>query len=101
MSNTQPTWKTKDGRVIPVKEMTTMHIQNTIAFLEKKHDERILNAVMCMPDFQGEMAQMTADAEFNRILNSEPEDLWPIYTDLIEELRRRGVQPFPRESAYD
>jgi hypothetical protein len=30
-------WTTKDGREIPVEEMTTSHIQNTIALLERNN----------------------------------------------------------------
>lgn len=31
-------WTTKDGKQIPIEEMTTSHIQNTIAFI-KRTDE--------------------------------------------------------------
>lgn len=34
-------WKTKDGRCIPVEDMTTSHIQNTIAFLRRKDSPEI------------------------------------------------------------
>lgn len=33
----QGVWTTKDGREIQVKEMTTRHIRNTIAYLEKRN----------------------------------------------------------------
>lgn len=29
-------WTTKDGMEIPVEEMTTSHIKNTIAYIERK-----------------------------------------------------------------
>lgn len=32
-------WTTKDGRQIPVEEMTTRHIKNTIAYLKRLDDE--------------------------------------------------------------
>ena len=28
-------WRTKDGKLIPVKEMTTQHIQNCMNFLDE------------------------------------------------------------------
>ena len=34
-------WETKDGRLIPVEEMTTEHINNTIAFIKRNWDNEI------------------------------------------------------------
>ena len=34
-------WETKDGRLIPVEEMTTKHIHNTIAFIKRNWDTKI------------------------------------------------------------
>ena len=31
-------WETKDGRLIPVEEMTTSHIKNTIAYIKRNWD---------------------------------------------------------------
>ena len=31
-------WTMRDGTRIPVEEMTTSHLQNTISFLERKED---------------------------------------------------------------
>lgn len=31
-------WKTKDGKVIPIKDMTDEHLVNTILMLQKKED---------------------------------------------------------------
>lgn len=32
-------WETKDGRKIPLKEMTDTHLVNTIAYLDRRYDE--------------------------------------------------------------
>ena len=31
-------WETKDGRLIPIEEMTTSHIKNTIAYIQRNWD---------------------------------------------------------------
>ena len=33
-------WKTKDGKLIPLKEMTTEHIINAIAYFDKFYEMR-------------------------------------------------------------
>lgn len=35
-------WTTRDGEKIPVSEMTTRHINNTISFLERKDTNDIM-----------------------------------------------------------
>ena len=38
------TWKTRDGRVIPIKEMTTDHIRNTINYLN--NNDKVIPTLM-------------------------------------------------------
>jgi hypothetical protein len=83
----QPIWKTRDGRSIPIRDMGDSHLANSIRFLERMHKLTVLN--YNPPCFQGEMAQMTADDEYNMLLESDPGDLWPIYNHLILEQQRR------------
>jgi len=58
-------WKCRDGRVVPIIEMATQHIENAIAMLRRKGwvtpEEFVASYVLPPP--QGEMAQMAWEGE--------------------------------------
>jgi hypothetical protein len=85
------TWKTKDGRTIAIRDMDDGHLTNTIRFLERAHTARVRQVILNPPAFQGEMAQLCADAEYNALLESEPGDVFPVYHDLVQEQQRRKL----------
>ena len=82
--NEERKWTTKDGRVLNISDMTTEHIKNTIAMLERK-------GFVTPKDFsyyfscvhQGDIAQMEFERELDRVKPCIPL-VW-----LKEELSKR------------
>jgi len=83
------TWKTKDGNVINISDMTDSHLLNTIKMLERKHIQFLMIAPY--PNFNGEMAQVCAEQEWEAIQLSNPEDMFPILSNMYEEMMHRGI----------
>lgn len=81
-------WKCKDGRTLRISDMETSHITNSMRMLERMHEQRLCS--MPYPDFQGEMAQMYAEQEFDAYMNASVEDVFPIYKHLEKELLKRN-----------
>jgi hypothetical protein len=84
-------WKTKDGKSIRIRDMEDSHLVNAIRFLARAHERYVRDA--CAIDvaaiFNGEMARMCAEQEQQAALESTPEDLFPIYDDLVLEHAKR------------
>jgi hypothetical protein len=94
----EATWKTKDGTEIPISRMSDIHLLNTEQFLKRRF--RQLQNVD-PPDFQGEMAQMIADDEWNSIQEADIEDIFPRYADIYAEIQRRGLVTFEQFAAQE
>ncbi len=87
-------WKTKDGRLIKIKDMTDRHLINIIKFLEKRTqflNSRALQYYSTCMQPSGEMAQMAFEQEAEAQISAEPSDRYSIYIFLIEEAIRRGL----------
>lgn len=82
-------WTCKDGRKVRVKDMDDKHLENTIKFLRRQHQEIVFGT--SYPSFNGEMAQYYAEQEFDRLCESRPEDFWPIYEDMMQEADKRHL----------
>ena len=80
-------WECKDGRVMRIVDMSTDHILNSMRMLERMHQEMICS--IGFPCFQGEMAQMYAEQEFDQLMDSSVEDVYPAYKKLRKELLKR------------
>lgn len=82
-----PFWTTKQGVKMAIRDMETSHIQNCLRHLEKR--TRQVKAEISYPTFQGEMAQMHAEHEWEAAMDADVRDVFPIYIKLEEELERR------------
>ena len=63
-------WRTRDGMVIDVAEMTDTHLQNSIAYMRRRisamqKDENSGWGFLCM--LQGEMAQDAAESSLDQM----------------------------------
>lgn len=88
---TDATWKTKDGRVLLVREMTDSHLMNTIRLLERCYAVNL--SVYLAPGLgpQGDAAQDAFDAEYRHYLDAGPTAICAVYPDLLKEALGRGL----------
>lgn len=73
-------WTTRDGRRIPISQMSDRHVMNTYKML-------IRVGMPDYPSFQGEMAQMMAEDEWERA-SSEYQETVYIFE---REINKRGL----------
>ena len=103
MSEQQPTWKTREGRVLLLTEMSAAHLTSVARMLENRYLRIVRNPTSAMlltlecvrrpsPDRMGELAYEAASEEYCRMLDEGPpiEDVFPVYRSISEELFRRG-----------
>jgi hypothetical protein len=43
MDNSELIWRTKDGRSLKIKEMTSDHLTNTLNYIDKRYNEYVQN----------------------------------------------------------
>lgn len=77
------TWTTKDGRRIPIREMTDQHLKNAIRFLERNDPVDYLGSPPT-----GEMASYYWEREIDVACQHHLEAT----TSLTAELTRRGIK---------
>jgi len=88
-------WTTGDGQKIRICDMSNEHLLNAIAYCERSHEAA--QRTMEPPVFQGEMAQMCADRDFDLFQEGGPEESFPLYLDLHAEAERRGLKTWHEE----
>jgi hypothetical protein len=79
-------WKTREGKKIPIRDMTDAHLKNAVQMLERRFAEWIPPPP---PNFNGEMAQYYAEQEWDRLCRADIGDIFPIIRDLWEEQEQR------------
>lgn len=79
-----PKWTMKDGTRIRVRDMTDSHLVNTIRLLEHAADNEQAYCMAFMEIGMGTEVDVLFD-------DSTPDDHFPIYTDLMIEAERRGI----------
>lgn len=82
-------WTTRSGEKIPVVNMQTSHIENSLAMLKRNGfiSPSTVDNYMCGPMPHGEMAQDAFWSEFDSILNRPVSEAIDWFE---EELFRRG-----------
>lgn len=83
-------WRTRDGRILSIRDMTTEHITNCLRMLERaleQHQEAALTGLATFTP--GSMAEYYARGEIDMLLLLTVEEAFPKYTELRAELMRR------------
>jgi len=84
-------WTTKAGEKVRVCDMTDSHLVNTIRWLQRAEFANGF-ALASLPGPNGEHAQDAHDEWIRELAEREPGDVWPIYDDMVEEARERGLR---------
>ena len=84
-------WKTKDGQKIRVRDLGDRHLLNIVRLLERTHQREVDATLLAPCPFHGDMAIDAFDAMQLQAMKSEPDDFYPIYTDLCDVVIRRGL----------
>lgn len=83
-------WTKRDGTKIRIKDMDDRHLLNCIKMLERRHQQELEN--LPYPCFQGEMAQMYAEMDWEAAMTSTAESYFEIMPHLLDEAERRGLR---------
>ena len=83
------TWTTKDGKVIPIKDMTDSHLLNSMRMLERQHLH--ITSTAMFPQLNGDIAQDMAEQAWFEAQDSAVDEIFPIYGDLWEEAFNRNL----------
>jgi len=99
-------WKTKDGQVAAVEDMTDNHLLNTWRFLLRRAEPTRLKMLCSMSiyvDDAPDGAANACSAEADSLMDAEPEEVLaicvPQWKAIVAELKKRGL-PKRETTAY-
>lgn len=90
-------WKTKDGKIIKIKDMEDNHLINCIKFIEKNAEQYVngmKNFYMSCPSPNGEMANDCFEQEFDEVMELDVDDLLEKnskYKLMVKEAKKRKL----------
>ena len=87
-------WVTREGQRIPLEQMSDSHLRNAHRHMARRL-ARMEQAVAHPPSFNGEIAQMLAEHEFDHLLLTVLPWTERWVETFVDELRRRGLEPLP------
>lgn len=95
-------WKTKNGTMIEIKDMSDSHIENCLIMiyrrLQRELENELLNAYAFAGSLRGEMAQSAAESACDEIAEETPFDTMltdKTYKALVDEAKNRGIDWIP------
>lgn len=88
-------WKTRDGRLMDIKEMTDSHLDNTINYVARRLKENYQYERLAWATLQflrGEMAIYYAEQDCDRICEQNEELAQTLFALKAEKRRRDNAQ---------
>lgn len=87
-------WRTKEGKMIFLTDMSDDHLQNTIKFMKRHEELHVFNYFMKYysgPGPSGDIAMDAYDREIEQLTEATLEDISPVFCNLLDEATRRDM----------
>jgi len=94
---TATVWVTREGQRIPVKDMTDVHLVNTIRYLRRQKRNQMMEAALRMAEFseppEGFWDDWADDSDVDDYLLRS----CPTFETMLAEVRKRGLSQLAEE----